>query len=143
MPLPHMRVVHPRFESHHRPVSESAMTVTGRLLRPSEAGVRDPAAGKTTFPPDTLIFEGPARVRAYGSTTGVQAERIVTVGSYLLVLPADCPVPHVRDVWVVDDCAGDLSLVGVRLRVVDVPRSGLSWQRNVGCDIEEPTNRRG
>ncbi|MFG1846771.1 DUF6093 family protein [Micromonospora carbonacea] len=143
MPLPNHRLIHPRFESHHRPVSEAAMTVFGRLLRPSETGTRDPGTGTTTFPNPVLIYSGRARIRANSGAQGVQADRIVAVGGYLLILPADTPVPHVRDVWVVDGCDGDPSLLGVRLRVVDVPRSGLSWQRNVGCDVEEPINRRG
>ncbi|MBM0237735.1 hypothetical protein JNW88_12210 [Micromonospora sp. ATA32] len=143
MPLPNTRVIHPRFEQHHRPVTESAMTTTGRLLRPDETGTRDPVSGRTTFAEPALVWEGSARLRANTGTPTVQADRIVTVGGYLLVLPADTPVPHVRDVWEVGDCDGDPSLAGARLRVVDVPRSGLSWQRNIGCDIEEPTNRRG
>ncbi|MFF0822406.1 DUF6093 family protein [Micromonospora haikouensis] len=124
-------------------MSEAAMTVQGRLLRPSETGVRDPETGVTTWPDPPLIYEGRARIRANSGSQQVQAERIVAVGGYLLILPADSPVPHVRDVWLVDECDGDPSLLGARLRVVDVPRSGLSWQRNVGCDIEEPINRRG
>ncbi|MFI1194081.1 DUF6093 family protein [Micromonospora sp. NPDC020750] len=143
MPLPNYRLIHPRFEQHHRPVSEAAMTVSGRLLRPSETGVRNPETGKTTFPAPALIYVGRARVRANSGAQSVQADRIVAVGGYLLILPADSPVPHVRDVWETDECDGDPSLVGARLRVVNVPRNGLSWQRNVGCDIEEPINRRG
>lgn len=142
MPLPNHHLIHPRFEAHHRPVAERAMTITGRLLRPDETGTRDPVSGRTTFANPALVYEGPAKVKANAGSPSVQAERIVTVGGYLLVLPADCPLPHVRDVFEVDD-GGDPTLQGAVLRVVDVPRNTLSFQRNIGCDIEQPTNRGG
>lgn len=142
-PLPNHRLIHPRFESHHRPVSEAAMTVRGRLLRPDTTGVRDPVSGRTAFAEPQVLFEGAARIRANAGAPTVQADRVVTLGRYLLILPADSPQPQVHDVWQVDGCDGDPSLERTRLRVVDVPQSGLSWQRNVGCDIEEPTNRGG
>lgn len=119
------------------------MTVSGRLLRLDDAGTRDPVSGKTVFADPQVLWQGSARIRASTGGSTVQADRVVTLGGYLLVLPADCPAPRVRDMWEVDGCAGDPSLERVRLRVVDVPRSGLSWQRNVGCDIEEPSARRG
>lgn len=141
--LPNTRVIPPGWEAHHRPVAEGAMTTTGRLLRPDETGTRDPVSGRTTFAEPAVVWVGRAQVGANSGSPTVQADRVVTVGSYLLELPADTPLPRVRDVWEVVTCAGDPSLPGARLRVVDVPRSGLSWQRNVGCDLEVPTNRRG
>ncbi|MEV2239523.1 DUF6093 family protein [Micromonospora sp. NPDC049891] len=143
MPLQGSRVVHPLFEAHHRPVSESAMTVDVRLMRPVEGGVRDKAAGVTTFPEPQTVWSGRARVRSnLGTSPSVQADRVVAVGAYQVILPADAPTPRVRDYFDLLGGVSDPSLVGMLLRVVDVPRSGLSWQRNVGCDVEQPINRR-
>jgi hypothetical protein len=143
VPLPNSPLIHPRFESHHRPVVEGSMTVRVRLSRPAEGGVRDKASGVTTFAADRALWEGHASLRAnLGGGPSVQADRVVALGGYLLRVPADVPVLQVRDVVDVLGDVSDPSLVGVRLRVVDVPRSGLSWQRIAGCDIEQPINRR-
>ncbi|QKW15378.1 DUF6093 family protein [Verrucosispora sp. NA02020] len=143
MPLPNSPLIHPKFEQHHRPVVEGSMTVLVRLSRPREGGVRDKTTGVTTFATDEPIWEGHASLRA--NLTGgptVQADRVVAIGAYLLRVPAGAPALRVRDVVDVRGDVSDPSLVGVRLRVVDVPRSGLSWQRVAGCDIEQPINRR-
>lgn len=143
MPLPNSPLIHPKFEAHHRPAVEGSMTVLVRLSRPVEGGTRDKAAGVTTFAADQPIWEGHASLRAnLGDGPQVQADRVVALGAYLLRVPAGTPVLRVRDVVDVLGDVSDNSLVGARLRVVDVPRSGLSWQRIAGCDVEQPINRR-
>ncbi|GGM27133.1 hypothetical protein GCM10011608_09900 [Micromonospora sonchi] len=142
MPLPNSRLIHPRFEEHHRPTVEASMTVEVRLSRPAVGGVRDKTTGVTSFDGETPLWQGQAALRANdGGSPTVQADRVVALGGYLLRLPADAPAPQVRDVVDVLGEVSDPSLVGARLRVVDVPRNGLSWQRTVGCDIEQPINR--
>lgn len=143
MPLPNHRIVHPRFQQAWQPTIQATMRATVRLSRlGNPQGVRDPATGRTTFPTPTPVYEGCGRVqvRSGGSLTPV-ADRQVTVGAYLVALPAAVRDVRVDDVVEVLACPDDEALQGLTLVVRDVGHADVVLQRNVGCDLHQPTIR--
>jgi hypothetical protein len=145
VPLPHTRLVHPAFVNHHRQTVAATFGATVKVSRPDLVGTRNATTGKTTFAEPALIYEGPARVQARNRATAPVpvADRIVTVGAYLLVLPDDAPAALLRDLVDVVEVPHAPVLEGSRLHIVDSPQADVAWQRNYGCDLYQPTAKGG
>ena len=138
MPLPGHPLIDPRMEGHYRPVASRALPCVVRLSRLDTVGVRDPHTGRTVFADPVVLYEGPGRVLHQGAgAASVNAERVVTVGTYLLFVPSTVTGPLLGVVGQVVS-APNPDLLALRLRVVDTPHNSLSWQRVLGCDTETP-----
>lgn len=145
MPFEGTRVVHPRFETHHAPVSTGAQTATVRGYRPDPIGVRDPDAGRTVYGAPTELYYGPARIQrrdvGRGDVRG-GADHNTTKGDYLLVITHLPAIPLlVRDLFEVIDPRDPTNLVTYTVR--DVARGSLRWETDLRCDLLLPTNAGG
>jgi len=144
MPLPGTRVIHPRFEAHHAPVSAGAMTCHVRLLRPDTVGTRDDEAGRQLFADPAVIYVGPARIQARDvgrAQIRDVADRNLTRGDYLVVLLRQCPPALVRDLVEVVREADELDRVTYVVK--EAKRGSLRWETDLGCDLMNPTNTGG
>jgi hypothetical protein len=146
VPLPNTRIIHPRWRRHYEPAVLGGMTARVRLSKPARLGVRDPVSGRTPTLPPARYYEGPGRVQARGGANPAAstAEREVTVGSYLVAVPIDLggAAPELGDLVDVLD-ADDPLLIRSRLYVVEVPAASIVLQRNLGCDLHQPTTPGG
>lgn len=148
MPLPGTRIVHPQFQARWRPIIAATFRSLVRVTRPGNPqGTRDWEAGRTTVATPFVVYSGPARVqsRTTGATRGAAtqvADRPVTVGAYLIAVPTDSAPALLRDVVEILECNDDPALQGLVLYVVDVPHADVAWQRNLGCDLHQPTIKR-
>lgn len=145
--LRHTRVMHPRFEQHHRPVSADAMPATCIIEHPAAESGWDDTAGKSVYGPRTLVY-GPdicrvsAGVGAISTTTQtVVADRAVTLAQYTVVIPTCTPVVRVNDLVTVTCCNGDPDLVGRTMRVTNAVRGTTTWERVLSCELQPPTTR--
>jgi hypothetical protein len=132
MPRPGSRVIPAGWEARHRPVAEGTFTATITFRRPSGAAAFDPATGTGTRPA-TVIYSGPCRIQELPRehTTIAAAERI-TWRRYRVSLTIQATGLRLDDVGTVDT-ATDPSLVGRGLRVIDVERGSLTFQRDLTC----------
>lgn len=151
MPLPATRVVPGGWERHHRPVSADVMPATCRVDRPSTAATWDDTAGRSVYPAPQRIYPadgaaaGPCRVgrgsgRPGGSPITV-GDRDVTVSPYMVTIPTCTPEALVGDMVTMVCCPGDPDLEGKRLKVVDVARGSLTWERVLACTLQPPVAR--
>jgi hypothetical protein len=119
------------------------MTAECTITRPSHVATFNESTGHATFPTATTIYAGPCRLQASqrlgGNTTTGGAQ--VVQHRYMVAIPADADPPHVNDQFTVTACAGDPSVVGRPMRVVDVLNGSLTWQRDLVVDDTEPTTR--
>jgi len=135
MPLPGSRVIPAGWVEHHRPVAEA--TLVGAKIR-----LRDPAGDTQgefddttgTYPVVTATpyYDGNCRVQQQKQpqvgTTGAQR---ITTHDYLIAIPATVTTAAVGHVGEVYECAADPSLVGRALKVTDVLRGSLVWERDL------------
>lgn len=117
-----------------------------RLWRPGGLGVQDPTSGKTPKLAPVSYYEGPARIQARGpvqpATGG--SERPVAVGDFLVAVPVSAGEPQLKDT--VEILASEdqmLVSAGTVLLVVNVPTADVILERDLGCDRQSNTNRRG
>jgi len=133
MPLEDSRVVPVGWEAHHRPVLATTRTATITFRRASGPAVFDPATGSTSQP-KTVVFTGQVRLQHHeigtASATVAGAEK-VTAHRYQVSGPVEMDL-LTDDVGTVDDC-NDPTLVGRELRVVDLQRGSLLFERTVLC----------
>lgn len=132
MPRPGSRVIPSGWEARHRPVAEGTHTATITFRRPAAAPVFDPATGTTTRPTVT-VYTGPCRIQELPREHVVTdpAQRI-TIRRYMVSVPIAATNLRVDDVGTVDT-ANDASLPGRPLRVTDVLRGSLTFERNLTC----------
>jgi hypothetical protein len=130
MPRPGSRVIAAGWEAHHRPVAESTFTAIITFKRPDGAPVFDPDTGTTTQPTVT-VYSGPCRIQELQRehTTIDPAQRI-TIRRYQVSLTIQATGLRLDDVGTVD-AANDPSLIGRGLRVIDVQRGSLTFQRDL------------
>jgi hypothetical protein len=137
MPRPGSRVIPGGWEAHHRPVAEATFTAAITFKRPNGAPVFDSTKGETTQPTVT-IYSGSCRIQELPRehTTIAAAERI-TWRRYRVSLTIAATGLRLDDVGTVD-AANDPSLIGRGLRVIDVERGSLTFQRDLTCtdDLE-------
>ena len=137
--LPNHQVIPPGWEQAHRPVAVSTMTGVCRVHGPD-----GPPAWPSETPSSGPVYASdvPCRVQALVSSTEAEAvTQKVTTRRYLVTLP----VSRVPDLTVTDTgpwvtvtgyqpgYEGDPHLVGRRLKVVDVQRGTLLWERDLIC----------
>jgi hypothetical protein len=146
-PLPNTKIIPANWQEFHRPTIQATFRSTVRLTRlGNPQGVRDSTTGRTGFAVPYIVYEGEARVQsrttgaARGGTTSV-ADRVLTIGAYLIALPADSEIAAVGDVVEVLTCLDSPHLAGLSLVVVDVPAADIAWQRSYGADLYQPTIR--
>lgn len=142
MPLPTTRLFHPSFEAHHRPVADGQATGTCRVDRPSSGTVWDDTTGTETPAPPTVVYDGPCRYQ-YQSAAGqpTVADTPVPLADVRVVVPADGTEYRVNDVVTVLAAPTNPDLVGRRLNVQAVSGSSVSWQRDLYCQLRQPTSR--
>lgn len=129
---PGSTVIHPAWEQHHRPAAESVQTAEAALTRPDPDAppVFDPDTGSTTRAVLT-VYTGACRLQALdvGDNAALTGEQQVTSHTYRVSLPYTAD-PAVGDTLTVT-ASSDPTLVGRMLRVTDVTRGSLVWQRDL------------
>lgn len=143
--LPNTRVVHPRWQSHHHPVTESAMGAECTITRPATGTPTfNEATATTVYPTSADIYEGECRItRAQAqATVTVTADRPLMAAEYLVAIPASANLVHIGDVVTVIACDGDPDLVGLVLVVTNARRGSLTWQRDLICELQPPPTTR-
>ncbi|MET0417525.1 MAG: DUF6093 family protein [Actinoplanes sp.] len=142
MPLQNSAVISPDWQTHHRPVAIGGMNALVEVIREDVKGVRDKASGLTNYGAGLQIYEGPgAVVDRSAVSTVVIGERETALGAYLIVIPAEVATVVVGDVVRVIRCPENPNLTGKRFNVVQLGSSSLTFQRDLGCDLQQPTNR--
>lgn len=142
MPFKHTRVIHPAFETHHRPVAEGGMTGTVTVTR---------GGGEGTWNPETMAYDYPERTTVYTGIVRVQrqaaaekpvrvGERQVIVRTYLVAFPADVPELRINDEVTVAGVS-DADLPGLKLYMHDVWYGSLLWERDTVCQNTPYTTR--
>ncbi len=143
--LSNTRVIHPAFQAHHRPVTDGAMSATCVITRPASSGTPafSEAAATSQHPAPATVYDGKCRitVRSVAPTGEVVADRTVYPAEYIVSIPADAPAAQVNDLVRITACAGDPALVGLRLTVGQVRHGSIAWQRDLICDLSQPTTR--
>lgn len=142
-PLPHTRMIHPRWQDTNARTALGGMQARVRLSHPETLGTRNTTSGKTPVLPEQVYYEGPARLQVRGalSPAGGETNRRLVQGSYLLAVPVDVgDVPRVGDLVDVV-CSPDPLQDGLRLHLVDVPTATQVLQRNLGADLYRPAVR--
>ena len=133
MPLQGARVIPVGWEAHHRPVLETTWTATVTFRRASGPAVFDPATGSTAQP-KTVVFTGLVQIQHHETTaagsTVAGAEKI-TSHDYQVSGPVEMDLLP-DDVGTVD-ASNDPTLTGRELRVTDIQRGSLLFQRDVIC----------
>ncbi|MEV0214291.1 DUF6093 family protein [Micromonospora sp. NPDC050695] len=142
MPLANTHLIHPRFEAHHRPVADRQATATCRVERPAQQAVWDDAAGKNTYPPPDVLYEGPCRYQ-HLSAAGqpVVADTTTPLADVRITLPVGAVVYQINDLVTVTATATNPDLVARTLTVTAVSGSSISWQRDLVCQLRQPTTR--
>ncbi|MFG1659078.1 DUF6093 family protein [Micromonospora chersina] len=144
-PLPNHRLIHPRFESHHRPVTADGMTAECAITRPASAGtpVFDEATARSQHPAAASVYTGACRItRAPLSAANVVvADRPVDNARYVVAIPADAPLVQAGDLVTLTACDGDPAIVGQPMPVTDVTHGSITWQRDLLCEFSQPTTR--
>lgn len=137
MPLDGCRVIPSGWEAHHRPVLEATRTAKVTFRRISGPPVHDPDTGSTSQP-TAVVYAGWFRVQEHqvsAHTTDAAAQRITT-HAYQLSGAVEVDL-RVDDVGTVVDC-NDPTLTGRSLRVTDIQRGSLLFERTFTCtdDLE-------
>jgi len=130
MPFPNSRVIPAGWEAHHRPVLATTRTATITFTRLSGTPVFDPVTGSTSQP-KTTVYSGLFRIQEQQVTvTDAAAERITT-HAYQVSGAAEVDL-KIDDVGTVD-ASNDPTLVGRKLRVTDIQRGSLLFERTFTC----------
>ncbi|MEV1013774.1 DUF6093 family protein [Micromonospora sp. NPDC049801] len=142
VPLLNTYLIHPRFEAHHRPVADKQATAECRVERPAQQAVWDDAAGQNVYPPPALLYEGPCRYQ-YLSPAGqpVVADTTTPLADVRITLPVGAVVYQTNDLVTLTATATNPDLVGRGLTVTAVSGSSISWQRDLTCQLRQPTTR--
>lgn len=136
MPRPGSRVIPTGWEARHRPVLESTRTATVTFRRFSGPPVFDPETGSTTRP-RVVVCSGTFRIQQQAPSETDAAAQDITTHAYQL--SGDVTVDlQINDVGTVD-ASTDPTIVGRELRVTDVQRGSLLFERTFTCtdNLEE------
>ena len=145
-PLRGTRIIHSRFEQHHRPALDTQYTAECRITTPPSAGVFDEASGRTVYPDPELVYDGPCKLGRSSNPAGtrVAGDRTVTIAEYVLSLPkdaADAAVP-VHAVVTMTRSPQNADLVGQVLTVTNPRFGSITWQRDIVCELQPPPTAR-
>lgn len=150
MPLPNTRLIHNRFEEHHRPVADGQATAECRIERPSSTPTAwNDTTGRNTYPDPVLVYAGPCRVQHLGSggrrvgSSGppIVGDRGIPVADYRVTVPTGGLLVQVNDLVTVTASADNADAVGVVLTVTAVSTGSITWQRDLSCQVRQPTTR--
>jgi hypothetical protein len=137
MPFPGSRVIVPRWEAHHRPVLATTRTAMITFRRISGPPVHDPATGSTDQP-RTVVYTGSCRIQEHqiNAHSAVAGAELITTHAYQVSLDVAAALQK-DDIGTVD-ASNDPTLVGRELRVNDIQRGSLLFERDVICidDLE-------
>jgi hypothetical protein len=135
MPRPGSRVIPAGWVEHHRPVAEA--TFIGAKIR-----LRDPADDTVgEFDEDTgtrpvvkaaPYYDGPCRVQQQKQPqVGTTGDQRVSTHDYLVAVPIAVTAVAGGHIGEVYECAADPTLIGRPLKVTDVMRGSLAWERDL------------
>ena len=130
MPFPGSRVVPAGWEEHHRPVLATTWTATITFRRFSGPPVHDPVTGSTSRP-KTIVYTGPCRIQEHqvSANSTVAGAELITTHAYQVSLAVEADLRQ-NDMATVDAC-NDPTMVGRELRVDDIQRGSLLFERDV------------
>lgn len=137
-PLPSSRVIPTGWSGHHRGVARGGMTATCRL---EQAGTGEGAWNENTQstdpPAPTTSWSGPCRVQAQPTQAqdAESAGQQVTTRTYLVAVPLHAVLPEagVNGGRVVVTACEDPTLLDRPLRIADITRGSLLWERDLVC----------
>lgn len=141
--LPNTRVIHPRFEQHHRPVAAGQMTASCRIERPStDPPIWDDVAGLDVQPPPTLLYDGPCRYQ-YLSPAGqpIVADALTPLADIRVTVPVPAVEYEVNDMVTMTGSTNNSDITDRKLTITAVSGSSISWQRDLTCQLRQPTTR--
>lgn len=135
MPRPNTRVIPAGWVEHHRPVIEATFTARIRLRNPAddEQGEFDEETGTRPVVHAAPYYDGPCRIQQQKQPqVGSTGEQPVTTHDYLVPVPIEvnAELGHIGQVV---ECPADPTLVGRYLKVTDVMRGSLAWERDLIC----------
>lgn len=99
--------------------------------------VYDPATDAYVTPPGAVRYTGPCRVKPRDNADRVVAagEQTVSLWPYTVSVPLRARGVTVDDLLTVTSAGLDAGLVGLVLRVRDVPKGSLMTARRLGCEL--------
>lgn len=144
--LPDHRALHPRWETHHRPVAARFHTATVAIRRHSNATGFDPDTGQSTFAAPVQVWTGAARVQRTGTQSDeTVGDRQVVTRNATVSIPVDTPEVHIGDEVQItsyrDLDSGDPHLTNVPLWIRDIRPGSLLFQRDLVVLDTPPVNR--
>lgn len=142
--LPATTVIHPDVQQHHRPVAAGQMTGTCRIERPAaDPAVWDDAAGTHVPPPPTQLYDGPCRYQHLAAAgQPIAADTETPLADVRITVPVPDTVEYgVNDLVTLTGAAGNPDLAARTLRVTAVSASTISVQRDLTCQLRQPTTR--
>jgi hypothetical protein len=131
MPLPGSRIIPNGWSEHHRPTATATLNGSCVIDRPGAPASLDPATLQYGAAASTRIWAGPCRVQALARAQAKAgfAELDLTTKHYQVVVEWQAVV-QVQDVVTVTD-ADDPTLVGRKMRVLDVSVGTEQWERDL------------
>lgn len=135
MPRPSSNVIHPRWATHHRPVVEGTFTATIAIRDPAQdtRGELDHDTGTRPVVKATPYYVGGCRIQQQKQPqVSISADQRVTTHDYLVPVPIEVNA-RTGHIGTVTDCPADPTLVGRELKVTDVLRGSLAWERDLIC----------
>jgi hypothetical protein len=144
VPLPNTRLVPERFQEYHQATVRGQMTAECVITRPaSGTPTYNPTTITSTFSTPTQVYAGICRVRGpiTGDAAVAVADREMAYTAYPVTIPIDSPAVQRNDLVEVTKCPDDPALVGVKLRVLAAQRGSIVWQRDLACELAQPTTR--
>lgn len=137
MPFPGSRVIPNGWSAHHRPVAEGTMTARVRFRDPAQdtKGEFDDSNGKFPTTKATPYLDTACRAQQQKqpqvATTGQQK---ISTHDYLIAVPIDgTSTVRAGHIGVIYECPDDPTLIGRELRITDVQRGSLMWERDLIC----------
>lgn len=143
MPLPNTRMIHPRFEQWGRQVADRQATATCRIERPStDPPTWDDEAGREIQPPPVLLYNGPCRYQ-YLSASGqpIVADAKTPLADVRVTVPVGAFEYKSNDLVTMTGSDQNPDIADRRLSVTAVSGSSISWQRDLICQLRQPTTR--
>lgn len=132
MPRPNSRVIHPDWEARHRPVLATTRTATVTFRRFSGPPVHDPETGSTGRP-KAIVYTGEFRIQEDQVTASVTDAAAQQITTHRYQLSGEVEVAlEIGDVGTVT-ATNDPTLVGRELRVTDIERGSLLFERTFIC----------
>lgn len=119
-----------------RQAAQARMTDTCTISGPDQDGALNESTGRYDPAPGSELYAGPCRIRPTPDQDRVveAGERPVSLRTYLVSVPIGDHGFDVDNVVRVTTCPLDPALVGVRLRVVDVPKGSHLTARRLLCE---------